>query len=178
MPWNTCSRPVQTKMGKNGFPTETPDFFWPFWWPVVGGDTFSSLAPILGPVRKMVMSHSLKLTARGGEYDIKMCKFCKRHLWGGGFRQLASTTTPRHRNTRNIILTLMNGSRRGRHGHFFFQDLCLALRVVAKTCPHRPRVLEKAKMIKSFRSFFFFFFLHLFSERGDCRYSKGWHLFL
>ena len=42
----------RSEMGKKGFPTETPDRFWPFLWPVVGGDTFSSLAPILGPVKK------------------------------------------------------------------------------------------------------------------------------
>ena len=53
MPWSTCSRLVQTKMGKKSFfLTETPDRFWPFWWPVVGGDTCSSLAPILGPANK------------------------------------------------------------------------------------------------------------------------------
>ena len=52
---------------------------------------------------------------------------------------------------------------------FFRQDLGLAL--VAKTCPHQSQGLEKAKMIKRFRSLFSF--LHLFSERGDCRYYKG-----
>ena len=52
MPWSACSRLVQTKMGRKGFPTATPDRIWPFWWPVVGGDTCSSPAPILGPVKK------------------------------------------------------------------------------------------------------------------------------
>ena len=28
------------KWGKKGVHTETPDRFWPFWWPVVGGDTW------------------------------------------------------------------------------------------------------------------------------------------
>ena len=97
MPWSTCSRLVQTKMGKKGFPTETPDRFWPFWWPVVGGDTFSSLEPILG--KNVAMLPSLKLTARGGEYEPKMCRLCKRYLWGGGIS--ASSYQPRHRNTRN-----------------------------------------------------------------------------
>ena len=31
------------------------------------------------------MSPSLKFTARGGEYDAKMCRLSKRYLWGGGF---------------------------------------------------------------------------------------------
>ena len=34
------------------FPTETPDHFRLFSWPVVGGNTFSPLAPILGPEKK------------------------------------------------------------------------------------------------------------------------------
>ena len=49
-PWSTCSHLVQLKMGNKVFPTETRHHFWPWWWPVVGGDTFSSLAPILGPI--------------------------------------------------------------------------------------------------------------------------------
>ena len=49
---NYSTSPRSDKNGKKGFPTETPDRFWPFWGPVVGGDTFSSLAPILGPEKK------------------------------------------------------------------------------------------------------------------------------
>ena len=55
--WSTCSRLVQYKNGKYDlvrtyvFTTETRgDYFCTFWWPAVGGDTFSPLAPILGPV--------------------------------------------------------------------------------------------------------------------------------
>ena len=41
------------KKEKKKNPTETPDHFWPFRWPVVGGDKFSPLlAPILGPEKK------------------------------------------------------------------------------------------------------------------------------
>ena len=47
------SRLVQKQNGeKKSFPTETPDQFRPCWWPVVGGDTFSPLAPIVGPEKK------------------------------------------------------------------------------------------------------------------------------
>ena len=36
---------------KKKVPTETRGaYFWPYGWPVVGGDMFSPLAPILGPV--------------------------------------------------------------------------------------------------------------------------------
>ena len=53
--WSTCSPLVQKKTkiipGTDVFLTETRgDYFWTFWWPAVGGDTFSPLAPILGPV--------------------------------------------------------------------------------------------------------------------------------
>ena len=43
----------EKKKKKKKNPTETPDHFWPFRWPVVGGDKFSPLlAPILGPEKK------------------------------------------------------------------------------------------------------------------------------
>ena len=48
--------------------------FGPFVWPAVGGDTCSSLAPILGLVKKVTTSPSSKFTARGGEFDAKMCR--------------------------------------------------------------------------------------------------------
>ena len=40
------------KKGGGSFPAATPDHFWPFWCPVVGGDTFSPPAPFLGLVKK------------------------------------------------------------------------------------------------------------------------------
>ena len=99
------------------------------------------------------MSRSSKYIFCGGEYDAKMCRLCKRYFWRGGGS--ASSYQPRHRNTRSIILTLMNSSgSRGWQCHFIFQDLWLALLVVAKTCPHRPQALEMAKMIKFFRMIF------------------------
>ena len=54
---------------KNKSPTEAPDNFWPFRWPVVGGDTFSPLAPILGPEKKVAMPPSS--TVHGVQYDTK-----------------------------------------------------------------------------------------------------------
>ena len=53
--WSTCSPLVQKKTkiipGTDVFLTETRgDYFWTFWWPAVGGNTFCPLAPILGPV--------------------------------------------------------------------------------------------------------------------------------
>ena len=51
--------PRSDKNEKKGFPTETPDRFWPFCRPVVGGDTCSSLASILGPAKKMWPCHPL-----------------------------------------------------------------------------------------------------------------------
>ena len=68
-----------------------------------------------------------------------------------------------------IILTSIN-SRRGWHGHFFFQDPGLAL--VAKTCPQQPQVIKKTKNGRAFPYDLFFF--QFFFERGDCRYSKAW----
>ena len=48
---------------KGWFPTETPDLSWPFWRPAaVGGDTFSSVAPVLGPEqRNWLLCHPLPL---------------------------------------------------------------------------------------------------------------------
>ena len=85
------------KKEKNVFPTEASDHFWLFLWPVV----FSSIAPILGPVKIILtMSPSFKLTARGGEYDIRMYKNridCAGGIYeGGDFRMLVSTTRPTH----------------------------------------------------------------------------------
>ena len=97
MPWSTCSCLVQTKMGKKGS-AETPDRFWPYWWPVVGGDTFSSLAPILGPVKKNGHVALFKMYCSWGRNDAKMCRLCRRYLWEGGI--YASSYQPRHRNTR------------------------------------------------------------------------------
>ena len=52
MPWSTCRRLVPKKDGKQHvFPTQTRgDYFWTFGWPVVGEDTLSPRAPILGRV--------------------------------------------------------------------------------------------------------------------------------
>ena len=66
---------------------------------MVGGDTFSPLAPILGPVKKS--GHvTLSFIVRGGEYDTKMCNIridgasgiCE----GDDFRRLVSTKRPKH----------------------------------------------------------------------------------
>ena len=59
------------KMGKNSFPTETLANFWPFWWPVDGGDKFSPLTPTLGLILKLIMSPSF--TVHGGEHDTEIC---------------------------------------------------------------------------------------------------------
>ena len=59
-----------------------------------------------------------------------------------------------------IILTLMN-SRRG--WPLFFSGPRVG--AVAKTCPHRPQALEKAKMIKRFRREKFFFFICFWTKR-------------
>ena len=97
MPWSTCNRLVQSKMGKKKFPTETPDRFGPYWWPVVGGDTFSSLALILGPVKKKWPCRPLYNLLLAGENMMPKCVHCARAICeGGDFRQLESTTTPKH----------------------------------------------------------------------------------
>ena len=55
------------------FPTETRgDCFWTFWWPAVGGDTFSPLAPILGPVHKKSGRVTLFYCSHAGECETKM----------------------------------------------------------------------------------------------------------
>ena len=51
IPWSTRNRLVQNRMRK-GITRELSDHFWPFWWCVVGGDTFSPLAPVLGTEKK------------------------------------------------------------------------------------------------------------------------------
>ena len=65
---------------------------------MVGGDTFLRLlvAPIIGPEKKVTISPSLKITARGGEYDAKCVDCASGICEGGDFRQLVSTTTPKH----------------------------------------------------------------------------------
>ena len=71
----------------------------PLGWPLVGGDTFSALAPILGPEKKVVMSTSS--TVHGGQYDDKYL-VCTRNSpidgasgigGGGNFRRLAGTSS-------------------------------------------------------------------------------------
>ena len=57
---------------KNGFLLRkrlTPIVF--FWRPVVGGDTFSPLAPVLGPEEKNWVHTSPSSTAHGGQHNIK-----------------------------------------------------------------------------------------------------------
>ena len=109
IPWSTCSRLCQKKM-KSFFPTETPYHLWPFRWPVVGGDTFSPLAPILGPEKKVVMS-PFSTTVREDQYDNKYL-VCTRNVridgasgirGGWEFRRLSWTSSyqRRDRNTRN-----------------------------------------------------------------------------
>ena len=38
-----------------------PDYYWPLWRPVIGRDTFSALAPVLGPWRKDWLCYPLPL---------------------------------------------------------------------------------------------------------------------
>ena len=59
------------KTGKEVVPAETPDYFWPFWWPVVGGDTYSPLAPILDPVKQKWPCHPLSMFV--GENMMSKC---------------------------------------------------------------------------------------------------------
>ena len=86
----------------------------PLRWPLVGGDTFSALAPILGPEKKVVMSTSS--TVHGGQYDNKYL-VCTRNspidgasgIGGGGglssfgWNQLVSTLRDRNTTNRTII---------------------------------------------------------------------------
>ena len=49
--------PLSEKKREKFFPTEMlAARFWPFWWPVVGGDTFSPLAPNVGLKEKVTTS--------------------------------------------------------------------------------------------------------------------------
>ena len=57
------------KMKRYVFPTETPAHCWLLWRPVVGGDTFSPLAPVLGPEQNTWLSPSC--TVRGGQYSFR-----------------------------------------------------------------------------------------------------------
>ena len=87
-------------------PPEPTDHFLLFRWPLVGGDTFSALAPILGPEKKVVMSSSS--TVHGGQYENKYL-VCTRNSridgangigGGGNLRRSAGTSsTLRDRNT-------------------------------------------------------------------------------
>ena len=67
MLWSTWNRLVQKKVKIFVLPTQTPDHDWPFWRPVVGGDTFSPLASVLHPEKKVAMSPSSNV--HGGQYD-------------------------------------------------------------------------------------------------------------
>ena len=86
-------------MGKKFFPTETPDPSCFFLWHVVGGDTFSPLAPISRPVKKKKWPCHPPFLAVG-EYDTKICiiridgasGICD----GENFRRLVSTKRQKH----------------------------------------------------------------------------------
>ena len=71
MPKSNCSRLFQKQNGEKAFPTEMPAArFWPFWWPAVGGDTLSPVAPILGPERKS--DHVMRWRGPGGRRARKL----------------------------------------------------------------------------------------------------------
>ena len=71
---------------------------------MVGGDTFPPPAPILGPVKQMVMP----ITVRRGEHDSKMCNIridgasgiCE----GANFRRLVSTKDRNKSNRTDLLL--------------------------------------------------------------------------
>ena len=69
---SACSEKKKGK--KNVFPTETPDHCGRFWSPLVGGDTFSPLASVLGPEQKKTAMPPSS-TVHGGQYDSKDVTF-------------------------------------------------------------------------------------------------------
>ena len=68
--------PRADKNGRKVFPTETRDHFLALL--MACGRWGHVFVTSVNP-----MSPSSKFTARGGEYDIKMGRLCKRYLWGG-----------------------------------------------------------------------------------------------
>ena len=63
MPWSSCNRIVKKNKWKKVFlPTETPRWHWPFWRPVVGWNTFGTLAPAREPPQKNWLCHRLALS--------------------------------------------------------------------------------------------------------------------
>ena len=102
-----------------------------------------------------------------GEYDSQMCRLCSRYLWGGGFLPARIN----HDTETRKISYWPSWTAVEVTWQLFFQDLSLALREVAKICPHQPQALEKEKRLKCFRRIRYL--ANLFSERGDCRYSQG-----
>ena len=86
MPSSTWKRlPQKEKWTKKWFiPMETPYCCWPFWRPVVGGDTCSSLAPTLRPQLKDRLYHHLAMFMAVSMMP-NTChpsRYCKRRSFG------------------------------------------------------------------------------------------------
>ena len=65
MPWSTWKRLVQKKNGQlffSPYSKRLPGiYYWPLWRSVIGRDTISVLAPVLGPWQKKKLCHPLPL---------------------------------------------------------------------------------------------------------------------
>ena len=99
-PWNlvridvrgsTCSGLDHKQIGEKFFPYPSAWPVWAFLWPVVGGDTFSPPAPILGPVK--TNDHANNCSS--GRIWYEMCNIWidgASGIWeGANFRRLVST---------------------------------------------------------------------------------------
>ena len=78
MPWSTWKRLVKKKKMTLFFSYGnclTIIDYWPLWTPVIGRDTVSAQAPVLGPYKKNWLFHRLPRTVHGGQHDTKNVTF-------------------------------------------------------------------------------------------------------
>ena len=84
--------PARSKMKRErkGLPAETPDCYSPFWWPVVGRDTFSLLAPAPGRHLKNGLCHGLcHVLCDLLLFMVASRRYCKQRSWVTSFRMFA-----------------------------------------------------------------------------------------
>ena len=168
IPSCTCSRLVPRTDEKKKKKHGNTSSLLPFRGPVVGGGTFSRLlvaASQIGPEKKVAMSPSS--TVHEGQYNISRVSVSWLIRAGGN---PPPSQIPLAQSTHFGIIFSPTRNTFWRHGHFFLQDLGLAL--VTSRVPTDDRPSKRPKTVRRFRMNTFF--PPFLSERGDCKYFEGY----